>query len=1092
MQYRGHTDLSVGRASRRSFSLESLEVRTLLAASPVISEFVAKNTQSFDDGNGKSSDWVELYNAGDEAVNLSGWYLSDNADDLNRWQFPSVDLPPDGYLVVIASGNGSPNYVDQDGNQHTNFKLAATGESLILSDPDLKVVDRIDFSQQYEDISFGLDSENRATTGFLSPATPGGPNGVVRNGVSTVDVEMNRESGVFSNSISVEITATPDTTIVFTLDGSLPTETSTVYANPIEINASTQVRARVFEEGKVLGPVTTETYIKVDAEVSQFSSQIPIMVIDNLGAGDIPNTGWNQTNAGIRQLPRQAANLMLFSSEAAPSQLTPAANLSSRIGLRVRGAFSSTFPEPGLSVESWSDGADIDEDISPLGIAADSDWVLYAPNPAHDQTLIDNSFLFEMSNQMGHWAPEVRYVEAFVNDDGGEITMEDHVGIYVITEKVKRTPDRIDMEEMSIDGSSGGWILDVNRMDSIALDGTSPRNFHTAGPNGRLQTDFDLSDSSSRGDDIPRQHNAYINYDDPNGFSINPEQRSAISEWFQKMEDVLYGRVEGVTWNDPVNGYPKYIDVDNFIDYFILNDISHNGDGLLISLWLYNSDPSGDGKLRIGPIWDADLGSYTGLPSFELMRRTDRLWYGQMFKDPNFVLRYTERWQELRRTVFTDDNMANTIDRFFNDIGDEVAVRDDVRNWRTRLDRMQTWLSDRATAIDALFVPAPEFNRESGAVPAGTELKIVSDQGDIFYTLDGSDPRAADGTVSPQAIPIETVSNSVVPLIADASYLIPDASINEQLGATWIEADFVEGASGEEWTSGMTSIGYDNGTAYDDVIQTDVVDVDHTINIRIPFDLNESQLDEIDNLFLRMQFDDGFIAFLNGTEIARRNASGNIGELAPFDSRATAAHRARLDRHDDFSFDHESLLRVGKNVLAIQGINRSVNDRDMLIRPELIGLTVVSPPITIEGPTNVFARTKIDEDWSGPAIGTFTVSTVGLPGDLNDDGRLSEEDINRLCQAIHDGDEQFDLSDNGLVDTGDLFVLIRDLFGTSFGDANLDGLFDSSDLVEIFRQGEYEDGIAGNSTWSSGDWNCDGEFDTRDLVVAFKFGSRTL
>lgn len=1078
---------------QRRASLERLEARALLAADPLISELVAKNIQSFDDGNGRSSDWVELYNAGDESIDLAGWHLSDDPEEIDKWKFPEVTVQPDEYLVVFASGNDLPNYVDQDGFIHTNFRLSSGGESVILARPDLSVVDRVDFPQQYDDIAYGLDRTNRQNVGFLSPATPGEANGAVRSAVSTSSVTMSQPSGVFTDQVPLQLSAENDETIFFTLDGSVPNEASHVYASEFTITNSTQIRARVYEQGKILGPVTSATYLKVDAEVAEFSTQIPIMVIDNLGAGDIPNTGWNQTNAGIHQLPRQAANLMLFGSETGggPTQLTPSADLSSRIGIRVRGAFSSTFPEPGLSVETWSDGADVDEDISPLGIAADSDWVLYAPNPAHDQTLIDNAFLFEMSNQMGHWAPEVRYVETFLNDDGGTITMSDHVGIYVITEKVKRTPDRIHLEELSVDGTSGGWILDVNRMDSIAIDGTPPRNFHTAGPNGRLQTDPDLSDSSSRGDDIPRQHNAYINYDDPNGFSINPQQRAAISDWFQEMEDVLYGRVEGVTWNDPVNGYPKYIDVDNFIDYFILNDISHNGDGLLISLWLYNADPSGDGKLHIGPIWDADLGSYTGLPSFELMRRKDRLWYGQMFEDPNFVLRYTERWQELRRTVLSDENMSNTIDQFFTTIGEEVAVRDNVSNWRTRLDRMQTWLSDRALAIDNLFVPAPTLNRRSGTVPHGFELKILADQGDVYYTLDGTDPRAADGTLVPHAIAVETVSNSVVPVVADASILIPDESFDTQIGAAWIDPDFVEGAAGEQWIAGKTAVGYDVGTPYDDVIETDVGDVDHTINIRIPFELDANQLDEIDSLFLRMQYDDGFVAFLNGTEIARQNASGVIGEPAPFDSRATAAHRARLDRYDDFPFNHEGLLRVGTNVLAIQGINRSTNDRDLLMRPELIGTTIVSPPFRITGPTSVFARTLLEGEWSGPAIGEFTVDTFNV-GDLNNDGQLTEEDIDRLCRAIHEEDHSFDLDDDDRVSFGDLAFLIRNVFGSTFGDANLDGIFNSSDFVQVFRAGQYEDGVAGNSTWATGDWNCDGEFDTRDLVLAFQFASRVV
>ena len=73
-------------------------------------------------------------------------------------------------------------------------------------------------------------------------------------------------------------------------------------------------------------------------------------------------------------------------------------------------------------------------------------------------------------------------------------------------------------------------------------------------------------------------------------------------------------------------------------------------------------------------------------------------------------------------------------------------------------------------------------------------------------------------------------------------------------------------------------------------------------------------------------------------------------------------------------------------------------------------------------------------------------------------------------------------------DEGDLDALIEDVLQTSAGDANLDGLFNTADLVLVFQEGQYEDDVDGNSLWSQGDWNCDGEFDSSDLVDAFKTG----
>ena len=67
--------------------------------------------------------------------------------------------------------------------------------------------------------------------------------------------------------------------------------------------------------------------------------------------------------------------------------------------------------------------------------------------------------------------------------------------------------------------------------------------------------------------------------------------------------------------------------------------------------------------------------------------------------------------------------------------------------------------------------------------------------------------------------------------------------------------------------------------------------------------------------------------------------------------------------------------------------------------------------------------------------------------------------------------------------------MIVDILGTNYGDADLDGQFNTTDLIKIFIAGEYEDGVAGNSTWAEGDWNADGEFSTTDLVVSFQGGA---
>ena len=126
---------------------------------------------------------------------------------------------------------------------------------------------------------------------------------------------------------------------------------------------------------------------------------------------------------------------------------------------------------------------------------------------------------------------------------------------------------------------------------------------------------------------------------------------------------------------------------------------------------------------------------------------------------------------------------------------------------------------------------------------------------------------------------------------------------------------------------------------------------------------------------------------------------------------------------------------------------------------------------------------------NAPPLGTFTFTRI-IDGDFDDSGDLTGIDIDLLSAAVSSGntDSKFDLNGDNTVDQGDRAHWISDLAQTYAGDSNLDGEFNTTDLTFIFQAGEYEDGIAGNSTWATGDWNGDADFDTTDLVSAFAGG----
>ncbi len=147
------------RIDRSSGQFSQLETRCLLAANPIISEFMAFNDGALLDENGQASDWIEIHNAGDVAVDLGGWSLTDDASDLTKWSFPTTTLGSNESLLVFASGR-DPSIVGTE--FHTNFRLNADGEYLALVQPDGETV-AFDFGTQYpsqlEGISYGLAME---------------------------------------------------------------------------------------------------------------------------------------------------------------------------------------------------------------------------------------------------------------------------------------------------------------------------------------------------------------------------------------------------------------------------------------------------------------------------------------------------------------------------------------------------------------------------------------------------------------------------------------------------------------------------------------------------------------------------------------------------------------------------------------------------------------------------------------------------------------------------------------------------------------------------------------------------------------------
>jgi len=152
----------------------------------VINEFMAQNDSFIADPNGNYDDWIEIYNSGDEAADISGMFLTDNLSFPDKWQVPDntpeAIIPPHGYLLIWA--DNEPN----EGTLHANFRLSADGEEIALIDSDGNLIDNITFGPQQPDVSYGRLSDGAGSWRFFDVPSPAAPN--MNNSVGIIISEI--------------------------------------------------------------------------------------------------------------------------------------------------------------------------------------------------------------------------------------------------------------------------------------------------------------------------------------------------------------------------------------------------------------------------------------------------------------------------------------------------------------------------------------------------------------------------------------------------------------------------------------------------------------------------------------------------------------------------------------------------------------------------------------------------------------------------------------------------------------------------------------------------------------------------------------
>ena len=193
-----------------------------------INEVASSNGSNFQDEDGEYVDWIEVYNDSEESISLQGFGLSDQKSLPKRWEFPDVQIPPKSYLIICASGKDR---ADADRELHTNFKIGSSGENIYLSDSEGRLISGVQLEKTDFDKSYGYikDAKEYAT---LSIPTPGVENVSEREQKTkkTEELKFSNSAGYYDETVYLELaTEESDVEIYYTLDGSIPTKTSSVY-----------------------------------------------------------------------------------------------------------------------------------------------------------------------------------------------------------------------------------------------------------------------------------------------------------------------------------------------------------------------------------------------------------------------------------------------------------------------------------------------------------------------------------------------------------------------------------------------------------------------------------------------------------------------------------------------------------------------------------------------------------------------------------------------------------------------------------------------------------------------------------------------
>lgn len=721
-----------------------------------IAEFLASNRSGILDSDGETSDWIELENLEDHPVELSGWSLSDDPAEPDRWVFPEITLAAGERLLVFASGQ---NRRDPDEELHANFQLSSEGEFLALYNSELppQVVSSFrSVPPQYPDHSYGRGESD--AVGYFETPGPGEPNDpTALLGGRVGNPRFSHEPGLYEEAFSLELTTgTPGAEIRYTLDGSAPTaDSGLLYEGPVQVEGGSHrpgvvVRARAFGEGLLSSDTLTRTFVFPEAVLDQEARPTGFP----LRWGAAPGVDYemdpqmlaNGTTAervreGLRSIPTV-------------SVVTDVQDMFGPRGIYSNTTSSGFAWERACSAEliypDGRPGFQIDCGIRILGGASRQP----AKSPKHSFRLLFKGLygptrlrfpLYEDSDveSFDNLVLRANYNNSWIHWDSGQRRR----GMLIRDQWAKDT-------QLAMGQASGHAVythLYLNGLYwGVYILVERPNAAFAASYHGGDREDYDALNSAQAVD-------------------------GNLARWTQLLQTVRGPLGDAAAFQN----LRKHLDVENFIDYMLINFYGSNADwphhnwyaavrrdreeGYRFYCWDTERILENTGSSRLGVNDGNSPGEIHARlrahPEYQVAfaDRVQKHFFDEGALTPQkawerFDARATEietaiycesaRWGDYRRDVHSSSNGPYELYQV-------------VSHWLPQLSRLETLIFPAQTnALLGLFrgsrlyprIDAPRLAPLPGVVEAGSTVELVRSEGqdgDLYYTLDGADPRVA-------------------------------------------------------------------------------------------------------------------------------------------------------------------------------------------------------------------------------------------------------------------------------------------------------------------------------------------------------------